>query len=371
MMVELRGRVLLLIKGLGRGGAEQLFVNSAPHLDGLHWGYEVAYLLPNKDALVPEIRAARLPVHCLGYGARWVMRLRHLVRDRRIDIIHAHSPVPAVAARIALFGRFRPRLVYTEHNVWRRYHPVTCWANAMTYPLNDYVFTVAESVTQSILYPGPLRRRSLPPIETLHYGIDPATISRPVAHPAVLDEFGIPADAPVVGTVANFKPHKAHRYLIEAAARVRRAVPNVRFVLVGHGPLEEPLRRQATELGLDGAVVFTGYREDAARIAGAFDVFALASVQEGLPIALLEAMAQGRPPVVTTVGGLPEVVEDRKSGLLVPPAQPDAMADAITRLLRDDGLRSRLANAAMDRARRFDIRSAVRRTEQVYEELLA
>lgn len=362
--------VLLLIKGLGRGGAEQLLASAAPHLDRTRWEYEVAYLLPWKDALVSEVGGTGLPVHCLGRSPGWVARLRNLVREREIDIVHAHSPVPAIGARLALPRRGKPRLVYTEHNVWERYHPATFWGNALTFGRNDHVFAVADDVRASIRYPAPLVRRPMPMIETLHYGVDPTAISEPSPRAAVLEELGIPSSARVVGTVANFKPHKALHYLLEAAARVRRAVPEVRFVLVGHGPLEESVRRRANQLGLDGTVIFAGYREDAKRLVGAFDVFALSSVHEGLSIALLEAMALGRPPVVTAVGGLPEVVQDGTNGMLVPPAQPKAMADAITTLLGDDALRARLGDAARLRALQFDIRDAVRRTEQVYEELL-
>lgn len=364
-------RVLLLIKGLGRGGAEQLLVSAAPYLDQTRWEYEVAYLLPWKDALVPDFRKSGLPVHCLGRTLGWVARLRALVRERNIAVIHAHSPVPGIGARVALGRRGGPRLVYTEHNVWERYHRATYWGNLLTFPRNDHVFAVADHVRVSIRYPPPLRRRRMPPIETLYGGLDPALIPDSDLGSEVLDELGIPRGVPIVGTVANFKPSKGHLHLIEAAARVRQSVPDVRFVLVGQGPLEDEVRRRATELGLDGTVLFAGYREDATRVAGAFDVFALSSVYEGLPIALLEAMALGRPPVVTAVGGLPEVVTDGVNGLVVPPAHPQALAHGITTILRDRELRERLGVAAARRARDFDIRTAVRRTEQVYEELLA
>ncbi len=146
----------------------------------------------------------------------------------------------------------------------------------------------------------------------------------------------------MVGTVASFKRHKGHRHLLEAADRVRREVPEVRFVLVGHGPLEGAIRRQARELALDETLVLAGYREDAAAVAATFDVFALSSVYEGLSIALMEAMALGKPVVVTEVGGLPEVVEHGKQGLVVRSADAPALADGILELLGDAGLRRRL-----------------------------
>jgi glycosyltransferase involved in cell wall biosynthesis len=187
----------------------------------------------------------------------------------------------------------------------------------------------------------------------------------------VREEFGIPADAPLVGTVANFRASKGHAILLEAAVQVRRVVPEVRFLLVGHGPLEMDIRRRTRDLGLEGTVIFAGSREDAPRLAGAFDVFALSSVYEGLAIALIEAMALGKPAVVTGVGGLTEVVEHGKQALVVDPGDPKPLADAIVTLLQDGDLRRRLGEAARQRAARFDIRKAVRRLEEVYTELLS
>lgn len=174
-----------------------------------------------------------------------------------------------------------------------------------------------------------------------------------------------------MGTVANFKEHKGLQYLLRSAVLVRAAVPDVRVVLVGRGPLEGELRRMTRELGLDGAVVFAGFREDAPQVAGTFDVFVLPSLHEGLAIALIEAMALGRPAVVTSAGGLPEVLEHGREGFMVSPRDPRALADALVALLRDTALRERFGQAARERAAAFDIRTAVRRMEEVYEELLA
>ncbi|HEX9891563.1 MAG TPA: glycosyltransferase [Actinomycetota bacterium] len=361
-------RILHLIKGLGRGGAEQLLLSEAPYLDRARFDYRVAYLLPEKDALVPELEAAGVPAICLdgSSGFAWVARLRALVRGQGIDLIHSHSPVAAVGARLAFPGRRRPRRVYTEHNVWERYHRLTYWANRLTFPRSDHVFAVSDHVRDSLHV-----RDGTPPVETLYHGIDPAVVSTWVAPNGIRDELGIPADAPVVGTVANFKAHKGYDVLLRAALRVREEVPDVRFVSVGRGPLEASVRRQAQHLGLDGTVVFAGFRDDAPRVAATFDLFTMASVHEGLSIALIEALALGKPAVVTEVGGLPEVVQHGRQGFLVPPANPEALAAAIVRLLRDPALRFLFGDAARRRAADFDIRRAVRRYEDLYGEILA
>lgn len=366
-------RVLHLIKGLARGGAEQLLVSQAPYLDRSRFEYEVAFLLPDHDALVSVLEDSGLPVHCLNgaRGVSWIVRLRRLIRDRGINLIHVHSPYVAIGARLGVpRGRSAPRLVYTEHSVWEFYHRATYWGNVLTYPRGDHVFAVSEHVRASIQYPKLLRFMRMPPVETLYHGLDPAAVRMWDSSDGVREELGIPRQVPLVGTVANFRAGKGHHILLEAALRVRRAVPEVRFLLVGHGPLESKVRRQAHEMGLDGTVVFTGAREDAPRLAGAFDLFALSSLSEGLAIALIEAMALGRPAVVTRVGGLTEVVEHGKQGLVVEPGDPETLAEAITTLLRDEKLRGQLGESGRQRAAKFDIRNAVRRHEEVYAELL-
>ncbi|HEV8420028.1 MAG TPA: glycosyltransferase, partial [Actinomycetota bacterium] len=289
--------ILHLIKGLGRGGAEQLLVSAAPYLDRTRFRHEVAYVLPHKNFLVPELADAGLPVRCLTNGRRgWIGHLRRLVRDHAIDLVHTHSPYVATVSRLVLARRIKH--VHTEHNVWDSYGRATYWGNLVTFPSNSHVFAVSENVRASIRYPSPLRFLSMPPVETLYHGLDPATLQRWDATDGVRKELGVPEDAPLFGTVANFRPQKAHADLIRAAVRVREVVPTARLVLVGQGPKERDVKGQVRELGLQDMVVFAGQRDDAPRLARSFDVFVLPSHYEGLAIALLEAMALGRPSVV-------------------------------------------------------------------------
>jgi glycosyltransferase involved in cell wall biosynthesis len=365
-------RILMLIKGLGRGGAELILAAAARHFDGSRFDYEVAYLLPWKDALTDELAQAGIRTHCLygARGARWTGRLRGLVRDRGIDLVHAHSPVAAVGARLVLRGGARRPLVYTEHNVWARYHPATRWANMITFGRNDHVFTVSDEVRRSIRYLPFQGKRRTPSVETLYHGIDLGRVARSAEADGVRAELGIPDGAPLIGTVANLKPGKGQRHLLKAAVVVRRHLPQARFVLVGVGPSEDALRREAAALGLNGSVLFTGFRQDAVRISAALDLFVLPSEYEGLPIALVEAMALGRPVVATRAGGTPEVLADGVQGRLVPPRDPSALAEAIVAVLQDEPARRRMGDAGRARSADFDIRRAVRRMEQVYAELV-
>ena len=361
-------RVLAVIKGLGRGGAEQLLVSALPYADSERFEYEFAYLLPWKNALVEELERTGKKVHCLD-GARglgWLVRLRRLLKERPFDVIHVHSPVAAIGVRLALGFSRSVRILYTEHNLWDYYHPATRVGNMLTFFLNDHVLAVSDHVRASMRYPRMLRFLPMPGVETLYHGLDFRQLTGWGTGRGVREEFQIPEGAPVVGTVANFRPQKGYEDLLDAAREVRESVPEVRFLLVGSGPLEEPMKKRAQALGLVDAVIFAGFREDAPKIAAAFDVFALSSRYEGLSIALVEAMALGKPSVVTGVGGVPEVIQDGQQGLVVGSGDSRGLAEGLVRLLQDEETHNRMGRAASRRASRFDIRKTVARTEQIY-----
>jgi len=176
----------------------------------------------------------------------------------------------------------------------------------------------------------------------------------------------------VMGTISRLVWKRGHEELLQAATIVRRAEPSVRLVIVGDGPLRPALEEHARRLGLDGEVRFLGAVHDAARLLPGFDVFVLSSVLEGMSNALLEAMAAGRPVVATRVGGNPELVIDGETGLLVPPRDPEALAEALLRLVRDPGLARRLGEGARRRVEsQFTLAAMVGRLEGLYGDLLA
>jgi len=365
-------RVLWLTKGLGPGGAERLLVSSAAVADRERFDLRAAYLLPWKDHLVGDLVALGVPTVCLDGpregDPRWIPRLRGLVRADRIDVVHVHSPLVAAFARPALRALRpgdRPALMGTEHNLWSSHHPATRWANRLTLPLEDATIAVSEEVRHSM--PPRLAGRT----EVVIHGVDVDAIAeRRGEREAARAELGVPADQLLVATVANLRAQKDYPTMLQAARRMVDAGQAVHFVSVGQGPLAEALEAERNRLGLGERFRFLGYRPDPVRVLVAADVFCLSSRFEGLPIAMLEAMAAGLPVVVAAVGGIQAVVTDGREGLLVPPGDPAALAAALG-TLRDPGLRSRLAAAAADRVQAFGIRRAVRRQQEIYERLAA
>jgi glycosyltransferase involved in cell wall biosynthesis len=185
-------------------------------------------------------------------------------------------------------------------------------------------------------------------VVTVHEGID---VDRVVAEPAapIHAEFWLPTHAPLVGNVAALVPHKGQRHLIEAAALVVREVPDARVVILGEGELRPALERQIRDLRLDKHVILAGFRPDVLAFHKGFDLFVLSSVTEGLGTSLLDAMASSKAIVATRAGGIPEVVVDGVTGLLVPPRDHHALAAALVRLLKDPALRERMGRAGFER----------------------
>ena len=366
-------RVLWLVKGLGPGGAERLLTLMARHRDRTRVDVRAAYLLPHKVALVAELEAEGVPVACVGRSRlvdpRWLARLRRSLVEDPVDVVHAHSPVAAIGARLvvrSLPRRRRPRLVTTDHSLWDGHVRSTRWADTATWRLDDAHVAVSRAVHASL--PRGLRART----EVVLHGIDAAQVEADGRdREAVRAELGLDPDALVVGTVANLRPVKGYPDLLEAAAQVLRKLPDVRFVTIGQGPQAAAVHALHARLGLGDGVRLLGHRRDAVRVMGACDVFCLASHHEGLPVALMEALALGLPVVATGVGGVTEVVDSGREGLLVPPGRPDELAAALLEVLTDGERRQAMAAAARQRGRALSVESAIRRNEAIYEGLRA
>ncbi len=361
-------RVRWLIKGFGPGGAEHLLLAAAATRDRSAFDYSAGYLLPWKHALVERLEALDVPVRCLEVtnerDLRWAGRLRRWLRDEPVDIVHVHSPYVAAIARVvvrSLPRRLRPKVVSTEHNAWTTFKGPTRYLNAWTAGLDDAVIAVSDETRDS------MRGRTRARCEVLVHGIDTAAVGLlRTERAAVRKEFGIAPDAFVVGTVANYHPKKDWPNLLAAMRRVADAHPGARGLLVGQGPLQHDVEACARALDLGDTVLLPGFRADATRLMSAVDVFVLASRWEGLPVAMMEALALGRPIVATSVGGIPAAVVDGVDALLVRPGDPAALADAVLRVATDAGLAANLADRSLGRARDFDAARAQRQIESIY-----
>jgi len=357
--------VLVLIKGLGIGGAERLISEGARFWDRETFDYAVAYVLPWKDQLVADLERRDVPVRRIGdeRGRHAFGGLRSLLGEFRPDVVHAHLPFTGILARLA---SGHARVVYTEHNLPSSYRQPTRLVNRLTYGRNAAVIAVSDQVAEGLArYPGPR-----PLVIPNGVFVSPA----PDARRRIREELGIAEEAPLVVHVGNIRPWKGHRTLIRATAELVRMVPDVVVVSVGveknDGDLAA-LEEERDAAGVGKALRFLGRRADAIDVIAAGDVLVNPSDVEGLPLVVLEAMMLGTPVVATAVGGVPTVIEDGQSGRLVAPGRPDELAAALRDVLTDRAGAAVMAEKAKELVEReHGLERMVGRVEEVYREVL-
>lgn len=370
-------KIAHLIHGLGLGGAQQVirFLVSARAPGFEHYVYSCHGGVFAEPIAAAGATVRIVPRHLPKLDPFWVLALARQLRRDRIEVVHGHLFGDSLHGYYACRLAGLLPMVMTLHNS----------ADARTgLQLRGYRHLL-EGRTLPVACAGFVREsflavhgRVAERLETISNGIPdrPPALSRAELRQALSAELGLPADALWLATLGRLAEQKAYDVLLEALARLRADLPDWRLVLLGDGPLRAALEAQVQHLGLAGRVIFAGFRNDASALLPAFDAVVFSSHFEGLPIALLEAMAAARPIVSTAVGGIPAALEDQEEALLVPPRDPVALAAALARLLGDGGLRgglaSRLGAAARRRyEREFHADSMARRYEEVYRRALA
>jgi len=324
---------------------------------------------------LPMVRAIRPLLdgwHALRLGGR--------MAGKGFDIVHTHSSKAGALGRAAALVCSRGRRVHTPHTYAFSFQGGAGQGGEPAGPpgvllaveralgrVTHRLIHVSESELRegaALRVIAPERQRVIP------NGIDPARFARPEGGAALRAELGIPPDAPVVGTVGLLNDAKGHDVLLAAAARLP---PDVHVLIIGHGERENALRDQAARLGFRNRVHLPGWRDDLSAAHAAMTVFALPSRWEGLPYALLEAMAAGLPCVASDVNGSRDILATPvPSGLLVPREDAPALAAVLGRVLQDAELRRTLAQAGPRRvAEEFTLERMLDRTLALYHEVLA
>ena len=349
---------------LGWGGQEIRVLTEAAGVAKL--GHDVLLAAPAQSRIFNEaarfgVKARAVPIG--RKGARGVLAMRQLLARHAFDVINTHSSTDtwlAALARATLPSP--PPIVRTRHI-------------SAPLPRNRATRWLYDTATARIVTTGEKLRKQViaetgveaPRVVSIPTGID---LSRfhPGDRNAARDSVGLPTDIPVVGIVATLRSWKGHRYLLEAFAAMKRG--NALLVVVGDGPQHEALRDSATELGIASQVRFAGNQSDVAPWMRSFDVFCLPSyANEGVPQALMQAMACGLPVLTTPVGSIEEIVEDGVTGVIVPPRDAGRLREALEALLDDAPRRARLgANASAAARERFSDALMVERMLRVFSE---
>ena len=373
-------QVLLLVTQSEFGGAQKYVYYLATRLPKDR--YKVSVACGTGGLLIPKLRQAGIEVipipNLVGRpeidpvrDSLAFLELLRLIRHKRPHIIHTNSTKAGFWGRLAAKLAGVPVIIFTAHGFV---------LNEPRGPLKRLIFYVAERIggmlSDLIIAVSEADRQlaigckiiSPDRIVTIRNGLD---VIHSIIEQRSKAEIGLPDGYQIVGTVANFYPTKGLPFFIRAIPYVRDEFPEACFVIVGDGQQRPELERLTAELDLNSCVLFLGQRDDVPQILPLFDVFVLPSVKEGLPYALLEAMAAAKPVVATAVGGVPEVVVDGQTGLLVPPRDPEALAQAIITLLRNPGRARAMGEAGRQRVlEHFTVERMVAETERVYQALL-
>jgi glycosyltransferase involved in cell wall biosynthesis len=299
------------------------------------------------------------------------MAIKGAIRERGFDVVHMHTSHAHTLGVIGsvLTGKDRPVTVVSRR-VDFSIHKRRFSLSGIKYTKGvDRILCVSEAIRRVLLDDG------LPAemLGVVHSGVDLARFDDvPDSAMALREELGVPADAPWIGNVAHCADHKGQRYLVAAAPALLARHPNVRITVVGEGELLADLKAQALELGVAERVSFPGFRTDVVELLAAFDAFCFPSHLEGLGTSVLDAMAMSLPIVASRAGGIPEMIDSGTHGLLVPPKDPAALADALAHMLEHQD--EAAAMAAAGRARleaEFTVDATVTKTLAEYESLLA
>lgn len=332
-------------------------------------------ILRKATALGRELQQEGLPFEFFGhprFSPASLPRLVRMIRERQIDVLHLTDFGAATFGRLAGILTRTPTVLqiishHSEHQA-RGFPRYVAFAYRALAPFTARTLAISETVKEfAIERMGALRDG----VEVLSYPLPEHSFSAPeLGEVAALRKLhGIGEGDPVIGCVTRFFPSKGIRYLLEAFARIHARVPAAWLVLCGQGPEEESLRDLARRLGITDRVIFAGFQRRPQRYVAMFDIAAVPSVEEGFGLVALEAQALGKPVVASRVGGLPNIIADGRSGLLVEAGDVPGLTAALDRLLDDPALRERMGRAGVAEAQRFSLNRYAGRLTEIYQEL--
>ncbi len=356
----------------GRGGAEKALVDLALRLDRSRFNVTVVATRATGN-YQPLLEAAGVRTLVVERDSRWqshkMLGLVRFMRQQPVHILHTHLFGANTWGRV--LGRLARVPVIVAHEHWSSKAKREVWVDRLLYRLTDRILVPSHASKQLVMEMEGIPARYL---DVTYNGVDISRFRPGAEAAAVRQELGIAPEDVVIGTVGRLSADKGGQDdLLWAVSELRKSHPQARLLIIGDGPLRPDLEKYATQLGMldTGAALFTGTRNDVDRLLGAMDVFVLPSHKEALPIAVLEAMAMCLPVIATRVGGVPEVVQDGTTGLLVEPGDRPALRDALARLVSDPALARCLGACGQARVHaHFTVDKMVRHVEQLYEKLM-
>ncbi|MFA4885954.1 MAG: glycosyltransferase [Desulfotomaculaceae bacterium] len=364
-------KVIHIIGGGEFGGAEKHILNLAGAADPLWVDYTVCCLFsaPFVDiASGVGISALSIPMsHKADFGV--VGKLARVILEGNFDLVHTHGVRANLLGRLAARQAGKKKVITTVHSLLEKDYPgvvsrlANSWAEWSTRGLTDHFIAVSQRLRDRLVSGG------IPAngVTVIYNGVSLEEI-RPSSEPgAARKKMGFLPETPLVGIVARLHSVKGHSHFLAAARNILQQRPGIRFLVVGAGPYRPVLEKMAGNFGIRDQVVFTGFMDDVYSLMADLDLLVISSLWEGFGLTAIEAMALGVPVVATEVGGLPEVVLHGETGLLVPPANPAALARNILWMLDHPVEASSMAEKGGKIVReKFTSTVMARRTEELY-----
>ena len=369
-MSDRRARVLYLSHAFMVGGAEEIVLNLVRHLPPRF--EPMVACIHEAGPIGEEIRRTGVQFTVLGLTPGLsrpvdVLRLRDALHRLSPTIVHTFLLTGSLYGRFAAMMSGVPIVIGTEVNIYENKQPMHARMERWLMKGTDAVIASAESVKDYYV-----AQVSADPaaVEVIYNAVDWAQLQATMTREEFRASVGVPLDVPAAGIIARLTEQKAHRVLFESMTQP--GLSTLHLIVVGGGELADDLRSRAASLGIDGRVHFLGARRDLGNVLSAIEIFTMPSYWEGLPLSMVLAMGAGLPVVASRVAGIPEVVKDRVSGLLVDPGDSAQLARALSVLVQDASLRARLGGAARDFVRpRFGVDGYVSSITALYDRLLA
>jgi len=366
-----RLRVLYMIGFLSHaGGAERFVLGLSTNLPRERFEPWICAPRGAEPAVVSELAEAGIPLVTLGRRGRWDVHrwagLPRLLRRQQFDILHTHMFGSNLWGSVAGRACRVPVVIAQEHTWSYEGNPLRAWLDGHVVGLLATRFVAVSSADAERM----VAVEGVPPPKVMVIPTAYVPREHPTQAVDLRAELGLSPDTPLFGTAAVMRRQKALDVLIEAHRLVQKAIPTAHLVLAGDGPCRDDLERLVAQLGLGLSTHFLGRRDDVDSIIRALDVGAMSSDFEGTPLFALECMTNRTPLVATAVGGLLDIVEPDRTGILVAPRQPARLAEAITALLLDPELQMRLAGAAATKLQLYSMDAIVSRFGGLYETLV-
>lgn len=370
-MSGVRARVIYLAHSFAVGGAEDMVLNLVRHLPP---EFERGVVCIDQPGPIgEEIRKTGVVFRALGLrpGLRRpadLLRLQQALHELQPTIVHTFLLTASLYGRFAALLARVPIVIGSEVNIYERKQPLHRLAERWLMRHTDAVVASAGSVRDFYIDQISADPAKVP---VIYNAVDWAQLDTSKGRQEMRAELGVPLDAPAAGIIARLTEQKAHKVLFEAMASVPE-LSTLHLIAVGDGELREELKSRVQRLGLAARVHFAGARRDLGNILGAVDMFVMPSLWEGLPLSLVLAMGAGLPVIASRVAGIPEVVTDGETGLLVTPGDVSQLASALVRLATDQALRRRLSQAARAAVLpKFGVDGYVASTTALYDRLLS